>query len=268
MSDVAARAAAMLGGHVAQARRLSGGSLSAVTRVALADGRIAVAKPGATARAEAGMLAAIRATGAPAPAVLGVADDLLVLAAVPDDGRLGGAAWHALAAALATLHAPTSERYGWPCDHAFGDVAIVNTRGDDWPAFWGKQRIAIQAPHVAPDLGHRLERLAARLPDLLPVRPVPVLLHGDLWGGNVLVGGDDTVTLIDPACYHGHREVDVAMLTLFDAPPLAFFDALKLDAGWRERLPIYRLWPLLVHLRLFGASYRGQVETALAAVGA
>ncbi len=267
MSDVAARAAALIGGRVAAARLLAGGSLSEVTRVALDDGRVVVAKPGAAARAEAEMLEAIRATGAPAPAVLGAADDLLVLACVTDDARLGGAAWQALAAALALLHRPTTQPYGWPRDHAFADVAIVNTRSDDWPSFWGAQRIAVHAPYVAPDLGRRLERLAARLPDLLPARPPPVLLHGDLWGGNVLVGGDGAVTLIDPACYYGHREVDVAMLTLFDAPPPAFFDALALEAGWRERLPVYRLWPLLVHLRLFGDGYRGRVEAALAAGG-
>jgi fructosamine-3-kinase len=73
--------------------------------------------------------------------------------------------------------------------------------------------------------------------------------------------------LIDPACYHGHREVDIAMLTLFDHPPEAFFAALSLEPGWRERLPVYRLWPLLVHLRLFGESYRGAVDRALAACG-
>ncbi len=268
MSDVSDRAAALLGGAVAQARRLSGGSLSEVTRVALVDGRILIAKPGAAARAEAAMLEAIRATGAPAPAVLAVADDLLVLAAATDDGRLDGAAWPALAAALAKLHAPTAECYGWPCDHAFADVAIPNARSDDWPAFWGAHRIATHAAQVGPALGRRLEQLAARLSDLLPARPASVLLHGDLWGGNVLVGADGAVTLIDPACYFGHREVDVAMLTLFDSPPAGFFDALALEAGWRERLPVYRLWPLLVHLRLFGSGYRGQVEAALAAVGA
>lgn len=268
MTSVADRAAALLGGAVAQARRLSGGSLSEVTRVALVDGRTVVAKSGGTARAEAAMLDAIRATGAPAPEVLGVADDLLVLAAAADDGRLDGAAWQALAVALAKLHAPTAEPYGWLYDHAFSDVAIPNTRGDDWPAFWGAQRIAIHAAHVEPALARRLEHLAARLPALLPARPISVLLHGDLWGGNVLVGADAAITLIDPACYHGHREVDVAMLTLFDSPPAGFFDALALDAGWRERLPVYRLWPLLVHLRLFGSAYRGQVEAALAALGA
>ena len=135
-------------------------------------------------------------------------------------------------------------------------------------AFWGAHRIACHAPHVAPDLARRLEHLAGRLGEHLPPHPPAALLHGDLWGGNVLVGASGTVSLIDPACYHGDREVDVAMLTLFDDPPASFFDALGLGAGWRGRLPAYRLWPLLVHLRLFGDGYRRRVEAALGALGA
>ncbi len=272
MSDPA-RAAALAGGTLVDARRLSGGSLSQVARLRLVDGRLLIAKicttdTCTTARAEADMLRAIAATGAPAPEVVAVADDLLVMTAAPADGRLDGKAWQALATALASLHAPTGDAYGWPVDHAFGEVAILNARSEDWPAFWAARRLRCHLPHVEPELGRRLARLADRLGDLLPARPPAALLHGDLWGGNVLVGANGAVTLIDPACYHGDREVDIAMLTLFDAPPPRFLEALDLSPGWRERLPIYRLWPLLVHLRLFGASYRAQVEDALVRVGA
>lgn len=74
--------------------------------------------------------------------------------------------------------------------------------------------------------------------------------------------------LIDPACCHGDREVDVAMLGLFDHPPARFHDALGLAPGWRERQPVYRLWPLLVHVRLFGASYLAPTLGALDSLGA
>jgi fructosamine-3-kinase len=97
---------------------------------------------------------------------------------------------------------------------------------------------------------------------------VPALLHGDLWGGNVLVGGDRVSGLIDPACYYGHSEVDIAMLQMFDHPGEAFFSAYgKLEAGHKERLDIYRLWPALVHLRLFGSGYRPLVERLLTELG-
>jgi len=96
---------------------------------------------------------------------------------------------------------------------------------------------------------------------------VPSLLHGDLWSGNILVSGETVTGLIDPACYHGDREVDLAMLHLFDRPPQRFLDAFAPEPGWRARQPVYRLWPLLVHLRLFGDGYRPAVESCLAELG-
>lgn len=274
MTSLAERAAALVGGTLADARRLSGGSLSEVIALTLADGRALIAKSfssnhGATARAEADMLRAISAMGAPAPEVLGVADDLLVMAAVASDGRLGGSAWRSLAEALGRLHVPGENAYGWPVDHAFGKVAILNGRTEDWAEFWADRRLRCHLPHLDAELGRRLEALADRIGERVPARPPSALLHGDLWGGNVLVGANpDNVNLIDPACYYGDREVDVTMLTLFDHPPQDFFEALGLAAGWRERQPIYRLWPLLVHLRLFGTGYRAQVTDALDRLGA
>lgn len=246
--------------------RLAGGNLSEVMRIALTDGRELIAKTGPTAGAEVDMLRAIAATGAPAPEVLDAGDGLMVMAAAPSDGRLVGDAWGRLREALARLHISTAEAYGWPVDHAFGDVAIVNTRSDDWPKFWGAHRLLCHLPHVDAALGHRLERLAQRLGEHIPAQPPSALLHGDLWTGNVLAGGE-TVTLIDPACYFGDREVDVAMLRLFGHPPASFLEALDLAPGWREREPVYRLWPLLVHLRLFGSGYLGQVASTLDRLG-
>jgi fructosamine-3-kinase len=89
-----------------------------------------------------------------------------------------------------------------------------------------------------------------------------------MWGGNVLVAGKKVSGLIDPACYYGHVEVDLGMLTLFDRPDAAFYDAYgRLEPGLEERLTIYRLWPALVHLRLFGSGYRPMVERFLSAAG-
>jgi fructosamine-3-kinase len=116
------------------------------------------------------------------------------------------------------------------------------------------------------DLGRRLEALADDLPNRLPRHPPASLLHGDLWGGNVLAAGGHVSGLIDPACYFGHAEVDIAMLGLFDRPEAVFFDAYgRLEPGSQARLTIYRLWPALVHLRLFGAAYRGMVDGFLTA---
>lgn len=264
-TSLAQRAAALLDTPVAAAAALSGGDLSPVHRLRLADGGSAIAKQGPLVLLEAEMLAAIAGSGAPAPKVLAVAEDLLLIEEMPNDGQLG-TSWDDLAATLQLLHAAQGRRYGWHADYGFGRVAILNGATEDWPRFWAERRLRCHLPHVPAPLARRLDRLAARLDTLLPAYPAPALLHGDLWGGNVLTLSGSVTALIDPACYHGHREVDAAMLTLFDAPPPRFFDALALEPGWQERQPIYRLWPLLVHLRLFGSSYAGAIEAALAAV--
>lgn len=265
MSAAAEAITRLLGLEVGAVRDVSGGDLSSVSQVTLANGGTLIAKHAIGATAEAGMLRAIAATGAPAPAVYAADEAWLLMEEVLSQGGVAGA-WADLARILGLLHARRDARYGWPADHAFGPVEIANELSDDWPAFWAERRLRCHLPYVRPELGRRIERLADRLAALLPARPASSLLHGDLWGGNILVAADRVAALIDPACYYGDREVDVAMLTLFDRPPPAFFAALALDEGWRDRQPIYRLWPLLVHLRLFGNSYAGAVEAALSAL--
>ena len=266
MTMLADQAERLLGRRVAAARRLSGGALSAIVHLTFADGGAIIAKQTPNASAEAAMLHAIGATGAPVPFVWAAEGDLLLMDAVAHDGGIASA-WPDLARVLSMLHDATGDRYGWAHDHGFGAVAIENGWLNDWPSFWAERRLRCHLPHVGADIGRRIERLADRLADLLPVCPPAALLHGDLWGGNILVGVSRVAALIDPACYYGDREVDVAMLTLFDHPPSTFLDALDLAPGWRARQPAYRLWPLLVHLRLFGSSYREPVNNALAALG-
>ncbi|WP_102108815.1 fructosamine kinase family protein [Oceaniglobus roseus] len=267
MSGVGPAVAALLGAGAAGVRALSGGDLSEVARVALEDGRSVIAKRGATAPAEAAMLDAIRGAGVPAPQVLGVAEDLLVLEDLgADEGP--GAAWGDLGHVVRRLHGVRGARYGWPEDHAFGTVTIPNAPCDDWPGFWAERRLLPFCDHVPADLARRIGALAARLPDLLPRDPGPALLHGDLWAGNVMARGGKVTGLIDPACYHGDPEVDLAMLCLFARPSPAFWEAYgPLAPGAEERRAIYRLWPALVHLRLFGGGYRGMVEGCLDAAG-
>ncbi|MGC9954364.1 MAG: fructosamine kinase family protein [Rhizomicrobium sp.] len=267
MNTLAEAGAALIGGVIRRTEALSGGSLSQIARIALTDGREAIVKNGPSPRTEATMLKAIAASGAPVPTVLGVSDEALVIEFVPTGGALHDA-WASLGSALATLHKAKGERYGWAVDYAFGPLAIANGWADDWPRFWAERRLLAHLAHLPSSLARRVEALAADLPNRLPARPPPSLLHGDMWGGNVLVDGNRISGLIDPACYYGHGEVDIAMLTLFDHPAAAFYDAYgPLEPGYEERLVIYRLWPALVHLRLFGAGYRPMVEHFLSAAG-
>jgi fructosamine-3-kinase len=267
MKDLGGRGAALLGGTLQDVTGMGGGSLSRLVYLRLTDGRQAIVKTGPAPRAEAAMLGAIRAAGVPVPDVLAADDDVLVLSVVENTGSVA-AAWSDLGGVLKTLHATHGPRYGWTADYAFGPVAIVNTWSDDWPAFWAEHRLLNNAGFIATELARRLELLAADLGNRLPRAPQPSLLHGDLWGGNVMVANGKVSGLIDPACYYGHGEVDIAMLEMFDHPAAAFFASYgRIETGHRERIDIYRLWPALVHLRLFGSAYRPLVEDLLSNLG-
>jgi len=267
MSALAEAGATLIGGVIRRAEALPGGSLSQIVRITLTDGREAIVKNGPAPRTEAAMLKAIAASGAPAPAVLGMNDEVLVIELVPAGGALHDV-WTSLGAALATLHRVKGKRYGWAENYAFASLAIENGWADDWPRFWAERRLLVHLTHLPPVLARRIEALAADLANRLPERPAPSLLHGDMWGGNVLVDGNRVSGLIDPACYYGHGEVDLGMLTLFDRPGVQFYNAYgPLEPGHEERLTIYRLWPALVHLRLFGSGYRPMVERFLSDAG-
>jgi fructosamine-3-kinase len=267
MKALAEAAAALLGGTLQNAQPVHGGCLSQIVRITLSDGREAIVKEGGAPRVEAAMLRAIAATSAPAPQVFAEADGILVMEAMPANGSLANA-WGSLGKALATLHAATENACGWADDCAFSTVAIENSWMKNWPSFWAERRLLPNCSHVASPLARRIEALAADLPNRLPELPAPSLLHGDLWGGNILAAGNEVTALIDPACYYGHGEVDIAMLNLFDGPSPAFYDAYgALEPGWKERLFIYQLWPALVHVRLFGSGYRPMVERLLSQSG-
>ena len=269
MSAFAARVAELTGVAEDRLERLAGGDLSEVLLLRRPDGRCTVAKGGPAVGTEAAMLRALAKVGAPVPMVEGEHDTILLLEHVPNDGVFSPHAWADIGAAVSRLHGRTGERYGWPADYRLGTVALDNRQTGDWPTFWGEQRLVATASIVDRPLRERIERLAARIGDLLPPSPPPAFLHGDLWLGNILVEGGKLAALIDPACYGGHAEVDLAMLGLFGEPPPQFWDSYgALEPGWEERRPIYQLFPALVHLRLFGATYESMVERLLAQIGA
>lgn len=264
---LAARIAALLGRDVGALRPLHGGDLSEAMRADLAGGGSVVVKRGAQVAVEARMLRRMRAAGAPVPEVLAAQGDLLCMAHIPE-GAATQAAWRGLGQDLRAMHEVTGRDYGWPEDYAFGAVRIDNRASASWPEFWAERRLRPLARHLPRDMAGRLDRLMAGLDDLLPQAPPPALLHGDLWTGNLHVGADERAWMIDPACYHGDGEVDLAMLCLFGTPPQGFFDAYgPLPPGWETRRAIYQLWPALVHVALFGAGYHGMVDRLLARAG-
>ena len=266
MRKLGQRAAELLGTPVQNASVLAGGDLSAPQCLELADGRRVVAKTGPLVAAEAEMLQSLRDAEVPAPRILGCDGQLLLMEYLPQDSL---PAWADLGAQIRRLHQVSGPAYGWHCDYAFADLTIVNTESDNWPEFWAQRRLLAHLSDLPPDLAKRLERLADSLPQRLPRTPPPSLLHGDLWSGNFLCHQGRLTGLIDPACYYGHGEVDLAMLRLFGAPGPEFFAAYgTLEPGHEQRRAIYTLWPALVHLLLFGSGYRGLVEANLTRAGA
>ena len=264
MTAFSQRVAALTGVEEARLERLAGGDLSEVLLVPRGEGDAVVAKSGPSVATEAAMLRALAGAGLPAPAVEGEHDGILLIRHIEHDGLFSPNAWAEIGLWLTKLHARTGEAYGWPTDYALGTVALDNRESLDWPRFWGEQRLLTAASLLDRPWRARVEGLAPRLPDLLPASPCAALLHGDLWTGNVLVHDGRLAALIDPACYYGHAEVDLAMLSLFDTPPGEFWEAYgEREAGWEERLPVYQLFPALVHLRLFGAGYAPMVERLL-----
>lgn len=260
--------ATLMGVPEERLERLAGGDLSEVLLLRRPDGRCTVAKGGPAAGSEAAMLRAIAAAGIPAPAVEGEHQGVLLLEHIPNDGVFSPHAWEDVGRFVRHLHDRIGEQYGWPVNYPLGTVEIDNREASDWPKFWGEQRLVATGRVLDRPWRERLERLAARMGDLLPSSPPPSLLHGDLWSGNILVNGGRLAALIDPACYYGDAEVDLAMLALFGEPAQSFWERYgPLDQGWEERRDIYQLFPALVHLRLFGASYGAMVDRLLSRLG-
>ena len=179
-----------------------------------------------------------------------------------------------LGRALAQMHRHTGQQFGWQRDNTIGSTPQFNQQGSDWVGFWREQRLGFQLTLAAQNgYGGQLQTLGDRLLNRLDgffvdYRPLPSLLHGDLWSGNYAFSDDGTPLVFDPAVYYGDRETDLAMTELFGGFPDDFYaayqEAYPLDAGYTQRKTLYNLYHILNHLNLFGAGYLGQAEAMLA----
>ena len=199
-------------------------------------------------------------TGAPPSPEVVLADDDLLVTAWVDQGERRPAAEEALGRALATLHSAPWPRWGGGSGW-IGDCRVDPAECSTAAAFYGGRLRELAARC---DLAEPVERVARRLDELLPPDP-PALVHGDLWWGNVLWGADGRGWVIDPSVHGGHPEEDLAMLGLFGSVPGHLLDAYgevrPLTDGWRDRVELFQLYPLLVHAVLFGGSYRSQAAS-------
>jgi protein-ribulosamine 3-kinase len=173
---------------------------------------------------------------------------------------------------LAGMHRSTAVSFGFDTDNYMGSLTQSNKAHTAWSEFFIQERLMPMVKLAADkqllikvDIAG-FERLYKKLPELF-YEEAPSLIHGDLWGGNYLTDENGKPYLIDPAVSYGHREFDIAMTTLFGGFAREFYtayhEAFALDKGWHERIDLWNLYPLLVHLNLFGASYLGQVRDCL-----
>ena len=180
--------------------------------------------------------------------------------------------WEEFGSSLAALHGATSAQFGFAHDNFIGSLPQSNTRHDDWQSFFSEERLLPQM-HLAREHNRLtasderlLGNLCKKVPSICSDEP-PALTHGDLWSGNFLCNTTNKPVLIDPAASFAHREMDLAMSRLFGGFDAAFYQSYEetwpLASGFEERMEIYQLYYLLVHVNLFGGGYVESVRGIL-----
>jgi len=273
-----------LGAKIQTSSPLGGGDINDAFRVQLADGRSVFVKQNLSAprtmfpREARGLAFIGEANALRVPEVLAVSDEqddgpaFLALAYLVSGRRQRGFD-EALGRGLAELHRFGAPSFGLDYSNFIGSLAQRNRPWPTWHEFYQHERLqplldrALAQGLADTSLAHKFEKLFAKLSDLCGPTEPPARLHGDLWGGNLHVDEEGAPVLIDPAVYGGHREIDLAMMRLFGGFGADVFSAYReahpLASGHADRVPLYQLYPLMVHLNLFGPGYVGGVERAL-----
>ncbi|MFT4043453.1 MAG: fructosamine kinase family protein [Gordonia sp. (in: high G+C Gram-positive bacteria)] len=260
--------------RVRAARPVSGGDIARAYRLDTPDGSLFLkwrpeATPDLFEREAVGLraLRAHRGRELHVPEVLRESRSGLVLEWI-ESGPAAPSTEADLGRGLAQLHRTTGDYFG-SLDSSLsgylGSAEVDLTPTADWPAFFVERRViplidrGIGLGVVPQGARVLIDRLAPRADELCGPPESPALVHGDLWAGNRMIGAGGRNWLIDPAAYWAHREIDLAMMSLFGGfgPDCfaAYDEAFPLADGWRDRLRWYQLPPLLVHAILFGGGY-------------
>lgn len=281
-AETAAAIEAVTGARAVRVERLAGGCVGDVYKVLLSDGETVAAKAGGAGsglRMEGFMLRYLAGHSAlPVPAVLHEDDSLLLMSYLDGGGGLNAGAQRHAADLVAALHGVTADRFGFPCDTVIGGLAQPNPWSGSWRTFFRDQRLmamgndARRAGRLPGAMMTRLEKFCAKLDRWIGEPAAPSLIHGDMWSGNVLAKDGGIAGFIDPAIYYADAEIELAFTTLFGTFSDAFFDRYQdhrpiAPGFFEERRDIYTLYPLLVHVRLFGGSYVGSVDRTLSRFG-
>jgi fructosamine-3-kinase len=268
--------------RVVRSTPVGGGCITDARRAELDDGRVVFLKsdpaapPGFFAAEAAGLAWLQEADALPVPGVLEVADDHLVFEWV-EPGRPTAHTAEQLGRGLARLHGTTATRFGLIGDGPsfLATLPLPDTPAATWGEFWIEGRVrplaamAIAAGELPERALHAVDRLADVIDSVAGPDQPPARVHGDLWSGNVHVDREGRPWLVDPSAHGGHRETDLAMLDLFGGVDVAtvraaYQEVAPLAEGWRDRVALHQLVPLLAHAVLFGASYAAPTHRAFA----
>lgn len=273
----------ILGQPVKRLSALSGGCVGEVYRVWLENGNSVVAKVdqrrNAVLEIEGFMLQYLRDhSSLPVPAVMYSSPNVLIMEYIEGGSTFPVAAERHAAELLAALHTVKAEQFGLEQDTLIGGLHQPNPWTASWIEFFRDQRLlfmgreALQSGQLPRTVFSRLEKFAERLDEWIEEPDHPSLIHGDVWTTNVLSHQGRITGFIDPAIYYGHPEIELAFTTLFHTFGQAFFTRYQelkpIKPGFFEiRRDLYNLYPLLVHVRLFGGGYVGSVSGILSRIG-
>ncbi|MFN4145414.1 MAG: fructosamine kinase family protein [Runella sp.] len=266
--------------EVLEVRLVSGGSINTAVRVFTSEGTFFVkfnhAEREDMFEKEARGLAMLRQADAlHIPTVLGYGqkgDKAYLIQPFVENGGQRPDFWENFGESLALLHSHTQKQFGLDFDNYIGSLPQSNSLTNNGIVFFIEKRLrpqvglALYNDLISHEMYQRFEHFYELLPNLLP-NERPALLHGDLWSGNFLTNERGRVSLIDPAPYYGFREAELAFTQLFGGFDDSFYDSYQdtfpLEPGFDYRIPIYNLYPLLVHVNLFGRSYLPPIERLL-----
>ncbi len=172
--------------------------------------------------------------------------------------------WESFGSGLARLHKVSSDTFGFDEDNYIGKLPQRNKNHDSWHDFFREERLKPQISFAKSrnlldsSVERKFEILYDQLENLIP-KEAPSLIHGDLWSGNFIINSSGSVAIFDPAVYYGHRETEIAFTHLFGGFSSNFYsfynEEFPLESGFEDRVDIHNLYPLLVHVNLFGTSY-------------
>lgn len=280
MNQIASIVGELEVGHLLSQKAISGGSINDAFQIETTDGTFFLKLNSASrfpnmfeAEKRGLKLLGESSFQVPKPFKVGVVDDTqFILMEWIEQGSPNEGFWDDFGRSLAELHLISSERFGLYHDNYIGSLRQTNSERNTWAEFYREKRLIPQTKFAEQQgrLTMRMKRgfdaLFREFENLFPVEK-PSLLHGDLWSGNMMVAETGSPSIFDPAVYYGHREMDLAMMALFggfgDAWIRAYNEVYPLENGWQERIPIGQLYPLMVHVNLFGGGYGRSVESTL-----